>query len=97
MSLTSYRTAPPRGCSEDRCQVTDVRDHRAVLVVRVCFQRSENGCQRKPGFFCDLSSECLLPGRPGDDRLSRVLGRSTMGAEGFHGRVRNGIGCWAPR
>ena len=36
-------------------------------------------------------------GRPGDDRLSRVLGRSTIGAEGFHGRVRNGIGCWAPR
>ena len=20
-----------------------------------------------------------------------------MGAEGFHGRVRDGIGCWAPR
>ena len=33
-------------------------------------------------------------GRPGSDRLSRVLGRSTMGAEGFHGRVRDGIGCW---
>ena len=35
-----------------------------------------------------------IAGRPGSDRLSRVLGRSTMGAEGFHGRVRNGIGCW---
>ena len=35
--------------------------------------------------------------RLGGDRLSRVLGRSTMGAEGFHGRVRNGIGCFAPR
>ena len=32
-------------------------------------------------------------GRPGGDRLSRVLRRSTMGAEGFHGRVRDGIGC----
>ena len=40
---------------------------------------------------------CVPVGRPGDDRLSRVLGRSTIGAEGFHGRVRNGIGCWAPR
>jgi hypothetical protein len=40
---------------------------------------------------------CLPVGRPGDDRLSRVLRRSTIGAEGFHGRVRNGIGCWAPR
>ena len=32
-------------------------------------------------------------GRPGDDRLSHVLRRSTIGAEGFHGRVRDGIGC----
>ena len=31
-------------------------------------------------------------GRPGSDLLSRVLRRSTIGAEGFHGRVRNGIG-----
>src|SRR3954470_22461502 len=32
-------------------------------------------------------------GRPGSDLLSRVLRHSTIGAEGFHGRVRNGIGC----
>ena len=31
-------------------------------------------------------------GRPGSDLLSRVLRQSTIGAEGFHGRVRNGIG-----
>ena len=31
-------------------------------------------------------------GRPGSDLLSRVLRRSTIGAEGFHGRVRNGNG-----
>ena len=38
---------------------------------------------------------CLLvPARPGGDRLSRALRRSTIGAEGFHGRVRDGIGCW---
>ena len=30
---------------------------------------------------------------PGGDRLSRSLSCSTMGAEGFHGRVRDGIGC----
>src|SRR5215831_19824538 len=34
-------------------------------------------------------------GRPGSDLLSRVLRRSTIGAEGFHGRVRDGIGCGA--
>ena len=40
----------------------------------------------------------MLPfGRPGGDLLSHVLGRSTIGAEGFHGRVRDGIGCMAPR
>ena len=34
--------------------------------------------------------------RPGGDRLSRGLGRSTMGAGAFHGRVRDGIGCGSP-
>ncbi len=34
-------------------------------------------------------------GRPGSDLLSRVLRRSTIGAEGVNGRVRNGIG-WGP-
>ena len=32
-------------------------------------------------------------GWPGGDRLSRCLSSSTMGAEVFHGRVRDGIGC----
>src|SRR5436305_7388494 len=36
-------------------------------------------------------------GRPGGDLLSHVLRRSTIGAEGFHGRVRDGIGCSTPR
>ena len=32
---------------------------------------------------------------PGGDRLFQVLRPSTIGAEGFHGRVRDGIGCRA--
>ena len=36
-------------------------------------------------------------GWPGSDLLFRALRRSTIGAEGFHGRVRDGIGCLAPR
>ena len=32
-------------------------------------------------------------GWPGGDLLSRVLRRSTIGAEGLDGRVRDGIGC----
>ena len=35
--------------------------------------------------------------RSGGDLLFHALRRSTIGAEGFHGRVRDGIGCWAPR
>ena len=43
--------------------------------------------------------ECgvLVLGRPGGDRLSRVLRHSTMGAGAFDGRVRDGIGSWAHR
>jgi hypothetical protein len=41
-------------------------------------------------FFSGLSG-------PGGDLLSRALRRSTIGAEGFHGRVRDGIGCLSPR
>ncbi len=35
--------------------------------------------------------------RPGGDLLFHALRRSTISAEGFHGRVRNGIGWDAPR
>src|SRR4029077_16105915 len=40
-----------------------------------------------------LPEETFALGRPGSDLLSRALRHSTIGAEGFHGRVRNGIGC----
>ena len=36
--------------------------------------------------------EANVLGRPGDDLLSRVLRQSTIGAEAFDGRVRDGIG-----
>ena len=36
-------------------------------------------------------------GGPGGDLLFHALRRSTIGAEGFNGRVRDGIGCFAPR
>ncbi len=34
-----------------------------------------------------------MVGRPGGGLLSHALRRSTIGAEGFHDRVRDGIGC----
>src|SRR5688500_2051533 len=39
----------------------------------------------------------LVLGGPGNDLLSRVLRHSTIGAEEFNGRVRDGIGFLAPR
>ena len=38
---------------------------------------------------------CEWAGGPGGDRLFRTLRCSIIGAEGFHGRVRDGIGCRA--
>ena len=111
MSLTSYRAAPPRGClvglgCRARLALVALRGlggpvrcggcphpepdegHPADCVyVGLCFADEELrfGCVGAPF------------GRPGGDLLSRALRRSTIGAEGFHGRVRNGIGCLAPR
>ena len=39
----------------------------------------------------------VVLGRSGDDLLSRVLRHSTIGAEAFNGRVRDGIGFLSPR
>ena len=45
----------------------------------------------------DSRRERKAPGldRSGGDLLSRVLGRSTIGAAALNGRVRDGIGCFA--
>src|SRR3954464_4732958 len=55
--------------------------------------------QRAAGPLLGLAALCMCwvcedpAGWPGGDRLSRCLSNSTMGAEVFHGRVRDGIGC----
>ena len=69
--------------SEDRCE-------------RECWVFGAVRCRADPRLLWHLTSGIcrLIPARPGGDRLSRALRRSTIGAEGFHGRVRDGIGCW---
>lgn len=42
--------------------------------------------------FVHHRKETLALCRPGDDLLSQVLRHSTIGAEAFDGRVRDGIG-----
>ena len=56
-----------------------------ALAAHAALRRRE-ACER--GDFLDP-----VLGKPGDDLLSRVLRRSTIGAGAFHGRVRDGIGC----
>jgi hypothetical protein len=54
--------------------------------------------QETPRCDCQRCKEAkIVLGRPGNDLLSRVLRHSTIGAEEFNGRVRDGIGFLAPR
>ncbi len=88
------------GCSTPRtfgCQMTGIRYQKSFwhLCFRFCFV-GVFVCPLMPD-ACLLISELSLLRGPGGDLLSHALRRSTIGAEGFHGRVRDGIGCIAPR
>jgi hypothetical protein len=83
MSLTSYRAAPPRvtilypvGKHERLRDVAEATGVRWDDVV--------------DGFW--FVTVCAPAAMPGDDLLFHRLGDSTIGAVGFHGRVRDGIG-----
>ncbi len=150
MSLTSYRTAPPRVSDLPRLLASSFRlvfspsrvpadptaggdraghSHRPHhrprerssvtrrnLLIRAAGRRSQARAPPSAGHHeirfsgidrrCRTSSQATRPvrlrngpglGRPGGDLLSHALRRSTIGAEGFHGRVRDGIGCFTPR
>ncbi len=78
MSLTSYRAAPPRG---------------GVWACVACAGARGVGCWASTWRVCGVAVVgCGGLGGPGGGRLSRSLWRSIMGAGGFHGRVRDGIG-----
>lgn len=47
---------------------------------------------RAPRSCLSVKRACLVLCRSGNDLLSRVLRHSTIGAEEFNGRVRDGIG-----
>src|SRR4051812_9281263 len=55
--------------------------------------REARGRKQKRGAEAPLKNEeGFVLGRPGNDLLSRVLRHSTISAEEFNGRVRDGIG-----
>ncbi len=92
MSLTSYRAAPPRvkGCSGLSCFGLWVHglDH-----IDPALGRKRDRRPFGPPVGCLVCEEDLFVfGRPGGDLLSQVLRHSTIGAEAFDGRVRDGIG-----
>ncbi len=81
-------------CSTPRQKVAMPRGRRATSGIRGFKVCRPGRHVRAPG-----SVRVLPPalGRPGGDLLSHALRRSTIGAEGFHDRVRDGIGCLTPR
>src|SRR4051794_8764369 len=84
MSLTSYRAAPPR--ANRKAWRTDCHDEGPTAQKRRrsrCDSPQPAGPRREKGFVL---------GWPGNDLLSRVLRHSTISAEAFNGRVRDGIG-----
>ncbi len=56
-------------------------------------QRGGDGFHRRRVEACCHVMRDILD-RPGNDLLSRVLRHSTISAEEFNGRVRDGIGFW---
>lgn len=84
MSLTSYRAAPPRVKKGPRSQAIKAKGRRQTKARRFRNEASRSWLsERQRG---------VVLGRPGNDLLSRVLRHSTIGAEEFNGRVRDGIG-----
>ena len=99
MSLTSYRAAPPRVNRRISRLATlptfAAADGRQIArrQTRLLKQTAAIGKMGPPHveFNSSLRGISALC-RPGNDLLSRVLRHSTIGAEAFDGRVRDGIG-----
>ena len=106
MSLTSYRAAPPRvkaGGTGGEAPAYSGRAARASCCTgerlfsirregRQCEGGARDSAEAPPWRDGFRERELAVLGRPGNDLLSRVLRHSTIGAEEFNGRVRDGIG-----
>jgi hypothetical protein len=95
MSLTSYRAAPPRG-NVFRYFMARYLLWRAlarILIRALGLPEARTAAFWAAGLrFWIVKRNLFVFGRPGGDLLSRVLRQSTIGAEAFDGRVRDGIG-----
>jgi hypothetical protein len=98
MSLTSYRAAPPRAnaCEFGFAKPQAVGLDRGRSRRRAQTQTAALRKRHRGVIVEDRFKEALFVlGRPGNDLLSRVLRHSTIGAEEFNGRVRDGIGFFS--
>ena len=75
------------GCSTPRQEKNPDAEHPGILFAKLV--TAFTALAGTPG---RAKNAFHAAGRPGDDLLSRALRQSTIGATGFHGRVRNGIG-----
>jgi hypothetical protein len=82
MSLTSYRAAPPRAEIPSKYYFDGDPSSREGIGVEEIVN----------GFLIWCVLHVARASMPGDDLLFHRLSDSTIGAVGFHGRVRNGIG-----
>ena len=101
--VSGGRLSPPRGPVAAASSRRGSRPRRRILALRDL----SRALVRPPGASAVGDRPCAPPVsvlggrvrslvcRPGGDLLSHALRRSTIGAEGFHGRVRDGIGWGA--
>ena len=96
MSLTSYRTAPPRGtCVSPQATVWPWPQAEPIGTVSMTKAKDAKKGLPWTGWPSDLRMgfyRAPPATMPGDDLLSQRLSASTIGAARFHGRVRDGIG-----
>ena len=99
----SYRAAPPRvnadvermRCSPSGCPAAKKTCRGRKVIVSVGFIKWHMPEPVRHRGFISRNQRLLFATalcRPGSDLLSHALRRSTIGAEEFNGRVRNGIG-----
>ena|SRR6185295_2979274 len=97
MSLTSYRAAPPRVKLEFvSARYLAIAQQLGKLCKSGKPVRTKSRRVSAAAFRSKIVKRETVLGRPGSDLLSQVLRLSTIGAQEFNGRVRNGIGFRLP-
>lgn len=91
--------SPLRSPDEHHCNapLTHLAARRIRRGREVSLQTENPRVFRRGGFVFRAFENADVFGRPCSDLLSQALRLSTIGAEEFDGRVRDGIGSWAPR